>query len=709
MKLRLLLLVLLIFTSCSQFYHSNVQRNVASEAIDKLVDEAFLYAQDNLSEARKNDIKILQENLLKYLIEASSSEDAHKIAMYKDATEYFNRIYPAIMQNIRNEKKGINEFSEIKSAPLWSLKDELNYLNKESIHFPKSKIEIDLITGLKLVAPFYKQISEKNSNKLNNQYEKTVHKVMGQEFDLHPSYGELEELLKMEGTSATEEDKILKLVSMVENKLQKHEAKIRHLGSEIAKSGQVDLNNTQVRLVVNFMNYYFEHMEADVVKTIMSELVTGGAKLTQEETMKVIFKNTGPGLGKVLQQIGKEKGIGETFSGMLAVLESTGKQVPLHLVQNLVNTDNGGYELSKIIDKPLGTGTMAQVNRATLLEDGVEKEIALRFLKPGIAERCKNDIDILRSFVPDNEALLIKEGFTDVRVVSTLIDSVAKFLNEELDFKIAIANQQKAYEVYSKSIVLKTDSKYSLLEMKVPQVYTPPSGSSNLHIQEFASGGVKFSELSDEGTKHIVAQEMVRMWFEEALFESGFLNADLHQGNFRVVLIEEKEKIKILLYDFGLSTSLNKEEQRAFLLLGAGAYLKSPSTITDGIMASMNSTDKSLRNKLMKDIEKEMKIHPTKPAEDWVAWCVTKNYFVSEKLGAFARGSLLLKQLPESMGQTEMFKDTVVKSATSHLVKSMADRKYNFPLRKMDLVKIAAIQAKNTCSELIQSFLNFFH
>ena len=285
----------------------------------------------------------------------------------------------------------------------------------------------------------------------------------------------------------------------------------------------------------------------------------------------------------------------------------------------------------------------------------------------------------------------------------------SRFLNEELDFKIAIANQQKAYDVYAKSVKIKTDSKYSMLEMKVPKVYTAPAGTSNLHVQEFASGGVKFAELSDVGAKKIVAQEMVRMWFEEALFESGFLNADLHQGNFRVVLIEENDKIKVLLYDFGLSTTLNKEEQRAFILLGAGAYLRSPSTITDGLMVSMNSADAQLRAKLMKDIEAEMKVHPSKPAEDWVAWCVKKNYFVSEKLGAFARGSLLLKQLPESVGQTEMFKDTVVKSATTHLVKAIADRNYDFPLKKMDLVKIAAVQAKNSCMDMVKSFLNLFH
>jgi predicted unusual protein kinase regulating ubiquinone biosynthesis (AarF/ABC1/UbiB family) len=509
----------------------------------------------------------------------------------------------------------------------------------------------------------------------------------------------------MEGS---DEDRIFKFISIVEGKLSKQEQKIRHIGSEIAKGGQVDLKNTQVRLVVKFMDYYFEQMQSDTVKTIMSELVTAGPKQTQEEVMKVIFKNTGPGLGKVLQQIGKEKGVGETFSAMLAILESTGKKVPIHLVQELVSRDVGGYELKNIIEKPLGTGTMAQVNRATLLENGTEKEVALRFLKPGIANRCKEDIEILRKFVPENEDFLRKEGFQDLHVVTTMINSVERFLNEELDFKIAIANQQKAYEVYTKSVILKTDSKYSMLEMKVPQIFAPPAGTSNLHIQEFASGGAKFSELADEGAKKVVAQEMVRMWFEEALFESGFLNADLHQGNFRVVLVEENDKIKILLYDFGLSTTLSKEEQRAFLLLGAGAYLKSPSTIADGLMVSMNSTDGTLRKKLLKDIEQEMKLKPSKPAEDWIAWCVAKNYFVSEKLGAFARGSLLLKQLPQSMGQTELFKDTVLKSAKSHLVKSITDRKYDFPLRKMDIAKIAAIQVKNSCSDLLKSFFHFF-
>lgn len=139
-------------------------------------------------------------------------------------------------------------------------------------------------------------------------------------------------------------------------------------------------------------------------------------------------------------------------------------------------------------------------------------------------------------------------------------------------------------------------------------------------------------------------------------------------------------------------------------MIGAGAYLKSPNTIADGLMASMGSEDKEIRKILLKDIKVELKNNPQKEAEDWVGWCIQKNYFVSEKLGSFARGSLLLKQLPESIGETEMLKSVLSKSSVNNLVRSIADHSYNYPLKKIDLIKLAAIATKNSCLEIIRSF-----
>lgn len=676
-------------------------REIASSDIDAIIEEFRGHYESNLSAARKAEIQTVQENLLKYLIEASSSDDSYKIKMYNEASEYFNRVYPLILSNIRNEKKGVAEFKEIKKAPLWTLKEEIRYLNKEAQSLPAPKVKIDLMQGLALTSQFYKNVDKETKEKIGGKYQDTVTKVFGENFDLHPKFTDVEALVESEGS---DEEKILKSIGIIEEKIKKYEARLRNIGSEIAKSGQVDMKNTQIRIVVQFMDYYFNKIPNDVIKTIMSELVSGGAKLPEEEVMKVVFRNTGPGLGKVLQQIGKEKGVGEKFSKLMAILESSGKEVPIHLVEEVVKSDKGGFEVKDIIKKPLGTGTIAQVNRAKIWYDDKEVDVALRFLKPGVAKRCKEDIAILRQFVPDNEEMFLKEGVEDIKIMSTLIDSVEKFLNEEVDLSVAVERQQKAFEIYNRSVKVTGNPKYNMLEMHVPEVYKAPKGQSNLHIQEFASGGVKFAELDDTATKKIVAQEMVRMWFEEALFKSGFLNADLHQGNFRVVLIEENNKIKILLYDFGLSSTLTKEDQRAFLLVGAGAFMKSPSTLADGLMVSMNSTDPSLRAKLLKDLEAEMKVSPNKKPEDWVVWCVQKNYFVSDNLGAFARGSLLLKQLPESMGETEMFKDTIVKTAVKNLGHAVADRDYEYPLKKIDMVKIGARQIKNYCMDLFRSF-----
>ncbi|MBC7428984.1 MAG: hypothetical protein H7336_10255 [Bacteriovorax sp.] len=699
-----LFILTMILSSCSYQQHAEVSaqnRVIANSEVDALIEEFKSYFDKSLSLERKKEIQLVQENLLKYLIEATSTDDAYKIKICKEASSYFNKVYPLVLENIRNEKLGKKDFTEIKKAPLWTLKEELRYLNSVADSLPVPKVKIDLLEGLSLLSALYKNVDVQTKGKLGNEYGAAVKKIMGDEFDLHPSFNEIETLIDGQGT---EQDKILRAVNLVESKLKKYEARIRNIGSEISKSGQVDMNNTQIRVVVHFMNYYFNKIPDDVIKTIMSELVTGGPKIPEEEILKVVFQNTGPGLGKVLQQIGKEKGVGDQFSKLMEILESSGKEVPIHLVNEVVKTDKGGYEVRSIVEKPLGTGTIAQVNKAAIWVDQKEETVALRFLKPGVAKRCKEDILILRQFVPDNEAMFAKEGFTDIKIFATLIDSVEKFLNDEVDLSIAVERQKQANDIYTRSVKIAASQKFDMLEIKVPQVFLAPNGKSNLHIQEFATGGVKFAELKDIDTKKIVAREMVRMWFEESLFQSGFLNADLHQGNFRVVLIEENNKIKILLYDFGLSSTLSKEDQRAFLLLGAGAYLKSPKTLADGLMVSMNSTDATLRSKLLKDIKAEFKISPNKRPEDWVVWCVQKNYFVSDKLGAFARGSLLIKQLPESMGESEMFKDTIVKAAIKNLGHAVADRDYQYPLTKIDLIKLAGVQIKNSCVNLFRSF-----
>jgi hypothetical protein len=713
----LIVVITILLSSCSVFNTRTESRlvesprNVASSSVERILEELKTYIEFDLSPERKEEIKIVQENILKYFIDTTHSDTAHKVQIYHEATNYFNKIYPILLENIRNEKKGVQFFVTIKRAPIWTLEEELKFLNKEVENLPSAAVKVDILQWIKLTSRYYQHLDADSKASIYDLYDTNVNttnkviKVFGKDFSIPISFSEVDKILQFNGT---DEEAILKISKLIENKFQKHELSIRNVGSEIAKSGQLDMNNHQIQLVVSFMDYYFNKLPDSVIKTIMSELVSAGPKLTEETVIKIVFQNTGPGLGKLLQQMAKEEGIGAKFSEMMSILESSGKEVPYHLVQEIVDGDKGGYKISKISEHALGTGTVGQVNKAILEDDTIEKKIALRFLKPGVKKRCLEDIAILSRYVRDNTEALKEVGITDLKVIDTLINGVKNFLDEEVVIPISIARQKQAYEIYSRTIKIESDPKYQMLEMRIPNVFDSPTGDSELHIQEFLTGGEKFSDVNNVIPQKIAAEEMLRMWFEEALFKSGYLHADLHSGNFRVVLLEDEKKIKILVYDFGLTTTLTKEEQRAFLLLGAGAYLKSPSVLADGFISSMNSKDRNLRARLIKDIKAELKIEPDKTAEGWVKWSVQKSYFVSDKLGAFARGAALLKLLPQSMGDSEMFKNVIYETAMKNFKQSYADHHYNFPLSKIDLIKLGAAQIKLSCMEAVKSFFKLF-
>jgi hypothetical protein len=704
-----LFFALLILSSCSTPLNTIVQgdrklsvsRSIADDNLESVL--ADINSQfSSLSPDRKSELKILKENLIKYMLEAINTDDAYKIKIYYRAKTYLNKVFPIILKNIDSEVTGGKEFIIIRKAPLWTLKDELEFLDKEAEAYPKSIYDLDLIQGIKIIDYFNKKFSseimQKNIKKI---YNKSLNKLSTEALAMVPQYEEVYALTHMDGS---DQDKILSFFKLFESKTGKFENDLRHIGDKISASGQMD--TPELKLIVHFMNFYFQNLSDDVIKTIMSEIVSSGVGPSEEKIMTILFQNTGPGLGKVLQQIGKEKGVGEHFSKLMSVLESSGKSVPYHLVQKIVNEDEGGFEIKSISEKAVGTGTIAQVNRAELIRDGEKFEVALRFLKPGVTARCKEDIAILKKYIPANAELLHAQGIEDLTIMETLIDSVEKFLDEEVDLGIAVERQQKAYEVYSKAIRLEgRATKYRFMNIAVPKVYIPSTGKSHLHVQEFMSGGVKFSDLTDRQTQKIVAEEMLELWFEEALFKSGFLNADLHQGNFRVVLIDDTPSIKIILYDFGLSTTLTSSDQRSFMLVGAGAQLKSPGIIAEGLMASMSSNDPKLKQKILNNIKLEIKANPNFTAEEWIAWCVQKNYFVSDNLGAFARGSLLLKQLPESIGSVDMFNEVIKKTTIRHL-KQLTKRKseYDFPLTNRDMVRVAKDGIKGACKQMIKSF-----
>ena len=202
-------------------------RGIANTELEVLLDEFKFHYETELSPARRVEIKILERNILKYLIEATSRDDMYKIKILNEAESYFNKIYPLIINNIRLEKNGEHIFKKINMAPLWTLQEELLFLNHEVEKLPAPKVRIKLLDGISMISGIYKNIDDNYRAKLDGNYQTVVQKLLGADFDLNPSYKEIEKILD---SNSSDQEKMLKTISLIESRINKYDLKIRNIG-----------------------------------------------------------------------------------------------------------------------------------------------------------------------------------------------------------------------------------------------------------------------------------------------------------------------------------------------------------------------------------------------------------------------------------------------------------------------------------------------
>lgn len=673
-------LIFFITIGCSP----KVSRIPANQNILAKIKEEL---RSDLSAPRKEELKTIQNNMAKYFLHGHGKTNKQKEKIFNQADKYFQVSMYQFFTNIMSEKEGAeaSSFYKIKTAPHWTLEEELNYLNKIV-----SKEETFL-------TPAQVRTAIKATSFVDLE-------ALGIENNGYLPQEEWNKVMTIWKENASSGDRSpLAIMNMMEELLDPHLKRIRSAGDEFSKNGSFKFSDPLYeKLIKNFLNFYYDNVPDETIKNIANDLISLGKEPANEDIIKAMFMNSGPGMGKTLQQLGKEKGVSSQLAEIMEVIESSNKAVPYHLVEELVRKD-GGYDFVSIDEKPLGTGTMAQVHRAIIRHNG-EEVVALRFLKPQIEKNTKKDIEILNAFTKKLKELPEFQG-SDVPDFEKLLKSIENFLNMEMDIQRTISAQKKAQEIYEKTIKVnlkKSPTQY--IDFHVPKIYEAQEGRlSNLHIQEFISEGVKFSEVDSSMKKTAISKAMVELWFEEALFKSGYIHADLHQGNFSVVLSEDPNKVVINIFDFGLVENLDQSTKRSFLLIGAGAALESPEAIARGLAVGQNrADDKAFISMLEEVITKEMSTQKYSP-DGWVIWAVKKGYLDNPQLGSLARGGTLIKQLPELAGIEKLDQKQLRNMATKNLMASLVDRKYPYPLNIADKAILLKALSKRSCRNIIKS------
>ncbi len=642
---------------------------------------------NDLPESQYAEVKKLGENLLRFVLHASFKSDDEKLEILSQAENYFNKTAFQINQNILAIASGRNDdLYTIQKVPLWTVTDEVNWLNRSVEDLPALKVGVNFEYILNMVSHLNLSLFEGFKNTDNTVLQ-----------DIHSALKSIQD---------SDGNRSLAFMKEAEAQVTRFINEFKDNSRNLAESDLISFNQPFWEITVKeFIKDYFDGVDVEVFKNMISDTIALGHFPSDLEMTSIIFNNSGPGLGKTLQQIGREEGMDEDMAKLMSQLESDGKPVPGHIAKRIIENDPAAPRFKHIDSEPIGTGTIAQVHRAIAVIDGEETEVAVRFLKPGIQDRAREDIKILDSvfsrIITDPEI----QG-EDLPDLDKLLQTLETFLNSDTDIKKTLDSHEMALDVYNKSIKVKLNDDSYLLDFRPPKLYAPASeelrSKTEIIVTEFISEGTKFSKISDDKAKKVVAQQLLSLWVEEALFRSGYTHADLHEGNFQVLLVEDGKKISVRFFDFGMNIEVDQATRRGFLLIGGGAAYNNPKLIAKGLLIFGNNAQNLTEKQLAKVLRDEIAKNGVKDQAGWVTWGIRNGYKIPDNLGVLTRGGALVNQLPTSVGDKGIEVKFVEDFALKYRLRRFVNRKYDFPLTNIDLVQVGYSMMKSKCSTLLK-------
>jgi predicted unusual protein kinase regulating ubiquinone biosynthesis (AarF/ABC1/UbiB family) len=202
---------------------------------------------------------------------------------------------------------------------------------------------------------------------------------------------------------------------------------------------------------------------------------------------------------------------GRELSRDLAPLRDRVKPIEFDVVKDKIPK-----EITDVDPVPIASASIAQVHRGKLKN----KDIVLKFKRPGIEAQIKEDLDLIKSGV----SLLSLIPNFGLDAFKPWLKEFEQGLLAELDFKKEIRN-----------IALFRDMYRDRDDVKIPRPYSRMSNDDVIVMDYTPSRPIK---------KPFKAERLINMFLEQLLYE-GVIHGDLHTGNLGL------DKGSIVLYDFG--------------------------------------------------------------------------------------------------------------------------------------------------------------
>lgn len=305
--------------------------------------------------------------------------------------------------------------------------------------------------------------------------------------------------------------------------------------------------------------------------------------------LRMALEELGPTFVKVGQILSMRSEIlSEEYCNELAKLKSDADPMPFNLVKATVE-----HEYHCPIDKvfsfidpqPLGSASLAQVHRATLITG---EDVAIKVQRPGVKETMAQDIEIIR-FVA-NAATKIASQNSQIIDFMGVVDELWETFQSETDFTVEAKNLQEFKAFANDYAYMDCPRPYMHLCTQHIVVMDYIDG---IPISDFAALRKEGYDLEEIGTK------LVDNYATQVL-DRGFFHADPHSGN---IIIRGGQ---IVLIDLGMVGRISSEMRSILRQMIFAVPRKDSVTLEEGLLrlADISSSGQQVDNAaLLADID----------------------------------------------------------------------------------------------------------
>ena len=282
--------------------------------------------------------------------------------------------------------------------------------------------------------------------------------------------------------------------------------------------------------------------------------------------MRLMFEALGPTFVKVGQILSMRSEIlPQSFCDELAKLRADADPMPYSTVLDVLAAEYGrpADEVFAHIDpKPLGSASLAQVHRATLVTG---EDVAVKVQRPGVREIMALDVSIMRSIARAATKMLPSAQVVDLGgVVEELWDT----FESETDFLVEARNLSEFKRFCEAYRYMDCPKPYMDLCTEHVVVMDYVEGIAVSHTDQLIEAGYDLKEI---GTK------LVDNYATQVL-DDGFFHADPHPGN---IIISGGQ---IVLIDLGMTGRLNSQARSVLREMIFAVAKQDSAALADGLL-----------------------------------------------------------------------------------------------------------------------------